>query len=218
MLRASYKTAEELGGQRLYCLGSLLANISTEIAAAHGWRHSRAASGVAAGLVECSTWAAASIRAAGLSSRRWRLRWRLLPRSDSLHRHDRRHGGSLRRQRARPVAGSMPQHPVRVAWPASSANSGRQRLDGEWVGRLQLYPECPILSRVSWECPILSGVSNTVRSVRFETGHVNTWYCPECVRSCPECVRSCPECVRNVSGDAVRSCPKRVSGMSGNVR
>ena len=83
---------------------------------------------------------------------------------------------------------------------------------------LRLYPECPILSRVSWECPILSGVSNTVRSVRFETGHVNTWYCPECVRSCPECVRSCPECVRNVSGDAVRSCPKRVSGMSGNVR
>ena len=132
MLRASYKTAEELGGQRLYCLGSLLANISTEIAAAHGWRHSRAASGVAAGLVECSTWAAASIRAAGLSSRRWRLRWRLLPRSDSLHRHDRRHGGSLRRQRARPVAGSMPQHPVRVSWPASSADSGRQRLDGDF--------------------------------------------------------------------------------------
>ena len=36
----------------------------------------------------------------------------------------------------------------------------------------------------------------SVRSVRLETGHGNTWCCPECVRSCPECVRSCPERVR----------------------
>ena len=42
----------------------------------------------------------------------------------------------------------------------------------------------------------------SVRSVRFETGHVNAWSCPKRVRSCPESVRSCPE--------SVRSCPERV--------
>ena len=48
----------------------------------------------------------------------------------------------------------------------------------------------------------MSGMSDHVRNVRFETGHVNAWYCPESVRSCPENVRSCPE--------NVRSCPENV--------
>ena len=58
---------------------------------------------------------------------------------------------------------------------------------------LQLYPECPILSRVSWECPILSGVSDlkldmsTHGTVRNVSGPVRNVSGP--VRSCPECVR-----------------------------
>ena len=58
-----------------------------EIATAHDRRHSMAALEVAAGLVERSTWAAASMRVAGLASRRLQGLWR----------HSR--------------AGSMPQQP-----------------------------------------------------------------------------------------------------------
>ena len=82
-----------------------------EIAAAHGRRHSMAPLDVVAGLVQRSTWAAASMRVAGLASRRLQWLWRHSPHSAGPRRRGRRHGGALRRTRARPVAGSMPQHP-----------------------------------------------------------------------------------------------------------
>ena len=57
----------------------------------------------------------------------------------------------------------------------------------------------------------------SVRSVRFETGHVNAWSCPKRVRSCPESVRSCPEqCPVMLSDHVRKECPE-CPVMSGNV-
>ena len=78
-----------------------------EIATAHDRRHSMAALEVAAGLVERSTWAAASMRVAGLASRRFRG------------------CGGIR------ALGVCHSSRIRVAWPALSANGGRQRLNGD---------------------------------------------------------------------------------------
>ena len=54
----------------------------------------------------------------------------------------------------------------------------------------------------------------SVRSVRFETGHVNAWSCPERVRSCPVLSGTCPVML---SDHVRKECPE-CPGMSGNVR